>query len=67
LSNGAFEEVGSASSDLGVLLSGRDGNQICQTTNVKSTAVGFPEEFIKSISIRNRDVSSEGLKSIGDL
>ena len=26
-------------------------------------AVGFPEEFIKSISIRN----SEGLKSIGDL
>jgi len=30
-------------------------------------AVGYPEEFIKSISIRNRDVSSEGLKSIGDL
>ena len=30
-------------------------------------AVGFPEEFIKSISIRNRDVSSEGLKGIGDL
>jgi len=66
LSNGAFQEVGSASSDLGVLLSGRVGNQLCllnyYSTNVKnlinkSTAVGFPEEFIKSISILNRDVS----------
>jgi len=26
--------------------------------------MGFPEEFIKSISIRNREVSSEGLKGI---
>ena len=27
--------------------------------------MGFPEEFIKFISIGNRDVSSEGLKGIG--
>jgi len=29
LSNGAFQEVDSASSDLGMLLNGRVGNQIC--------------------------------------
>ena len=30
LSNDTFQKVGSANSDLGVLLNGRVGNQICQ-------------------------------------